>query len=145
MLRCCCCRRPVPSKTPALLGTPRIPIAPGAHFTVAGIGVTVSGGDAGIGTIRAAPLVATGQPGRLQMRLVDPATNNTRNGLGACTGDSGAPVFENQDDRTVIVGVVSWSTGANNSDGCGGLTGVTPLTVYRDWIVQTARGWGAAM
>ena len=46
------------------------------------------------------------------MRLVDPATNNTRNGLGACTGDSGAPVFENQDDRNVIVGVVSWSTGA---------------------------------
>jgi hypothetical protein len=136
---------PVPSKAPALLGTPRIPIAPGARFTIAGIGVAVSGGDAGIGTIRAAPLVATGQPGRLQMRLVDPATNNSRNGLGACTGDSGAPVFENQDDRAVIVGVVSWSTGANNSAGCGGLTGVTPLTDYRDWILQTARGWGAAM
>jgi hypothetical protein len=41
--------------------------------------------------------------------------------------------------------VVSWSTGANNSAGCGGLTGVTPLTVYHDWILQTARGWGAAM
>jgi Trypsin len=136
---------PVPSKVPAILGAPRNPIAPAAHFMIAGIGVTVSGGDAGIGTIRAASLVATGQPGRLQMRLVDPATNNTRNGLGACTGDSGAPVFEYQNERAIIVGVVSWSTGANNSAGCGGLTGVTPLTAYQDWIVQTARGWGAAM
>jgi hypothetical protein len=135
----------VPSKVPASLGTPRIPVAPGAPFMIAGIGVTASGGDAGIGTIRAASLVATGQPGRFQIRLVDPATNNTRSGLGACTGDSGAPVFEYQDGRAVIVGVVSWSTGANNSAGCGGLTGVTPLTVYRDWILQIARGWGAAM
>ena len=30
-----------------------------------------------------------------------------------------------------VVGVVSWSTGPALSDGCGGLTGVTPLTRYR--------------
>ncbi len=135
----------VPSKVPALLGTPRIPVVPGARFTVAGVGVTVSGGDDGVGTIRSASLVATGQPSGFQIRLVDPATNNIRSGLGACTGDSGAPAFEDQDGRAVIVGVVSWSTGAKNSDGCGGLTGVTPLTVYRDWILQTARSWGATM
>jgi hypothetical protein len=135
----------VPSKTPASLGTPRSPVAPGARFTIAGIGVTVSGGDQGIGTIRAASLIATGKPSQLQIRLVDPATNNTRDGLGACTGDSGAPVFEDQGDRAVVVGVVSWSTGANNSAGCGGLTGVTPLTIYRDWILQTMRSWGVAM
>ena len=135
----------VPSKTPASLGIPRSPVASGARFTIAGVGVTVSGGDDGIGTIRAASLVATGKPSQLQIRLVDPATNNTRNGLGACTGDSGAPVFEDQDDHPVIIGVVSWSTGANNSAGCGGLTGVTPLTIYRDWILQIVRGWGVAM
>ena len=33
----------------------------------------------------------------------------------------------------------------NNSDGCGGLTGVTPLTLYRDWILKTARSWGASL
>jgi len=27
--------------------------------------------------------------------------------------------------------------------GCGGLTGVTPLTLYRDWIATTARSWSA--
>jgi secreted trypsin-like serine protease len=68
-----------------------------------------------------------------------------RDGLSACTGDSGAPVFEEQQGAPVIVGVVSWSTGANNGAGCGGLTGVTPLTLYRDWISQTARQWGFAL
>ncbi|OJU15257.1 MAG: hypothetical protein BGN84_08620 [Afipia sp. 62-7] len=63
--------------------------------------------------------------------------------MGACTGDSGASAFEDQDRRSVITGVVSWSTAANNSAGCGGLTGVTPLTLYRNWIVKTTRSWGA--
>jgi hypothetical protein len=134
----------VPGKTPAPLGAPHEPRAAGGRFTVAGIGVTRRGDGKSGGTIRAASLVSTGQPGRLQIRLVDPATNNGRDGLGACTGDSGAPVFEEQNDRAVIIGVVSWSTGANNSAGCGGLTGVTPLTLYRDWILQTAKSWNAA-
>jgi hypothetical protein len=25
------------------------------------------------------------------------------------------------------------------------MTGVTPLTLYRDWILQTARQWGFAL
>jgi secreted trypsin-like serine protease len=79
----------------------------------------------------------------LQVRLVDPQTQNKSAGMGACTGDSGAPAFEDQDGNSIVVGVVSWSTGANNSAGCGGLTGVTPLTLYREWIVKTARSWGA--
>ncbi|HEX7791658.1 MAG TPA: trypsin-like serine protease [Afipia sp.] len=135
----------VPGKIPAMLGTPRIPIAPGAPFTVVGIGATTSDSDAGVGTVRAAGLTVTGNPGTLQIRLVDPLTQNRRAGAGACTGDSGAPVFEDQNGVSVIVGVVSWSTGPDNSNGCGGLTGVTPLILYRDWILKTARGWGAAL
>jgi hypothetical protein len=134
---------PLPvSKAPAPLGAPVIPIQVGARFTVAGIGVTKRGDGKSGGTIRAAELAVTGKPGTLQIRLVDPLTNNLSAGLGACTGDSGAPVFEMQNGRAVIAGVVSWSTGPNNTDGCGGLTGVTPLTLYREWILQTARAWG---
>jgi len=136
---------PVPGKAAAPLGAPRFPIAPGAPFTIVGIGTTASGSDAGVGTARAAGLTVTGNPGTLQIRLVDPLTQNTRAGVGACTGDSGAPAFEDQNGTSVIVGVVSWSTGPNNSDGCGGLTGVTPLTLYKDWIVKTARSWGAPL
>ena len=81
----------------------------------------------------------------LQIRLADPLTNNLREGLGACTGDSGAPVFEMQAGQAVITGVVSWSTGANNTEGCGGLTGVTPLILYLDWIRTTAAPVGSPL
>jgi secreted trypsin-like serine protease len=64
--------------------------------------------------------------------------------MGACTGDSGGPVFEDKQTGPAIVGVISWSTGPNMADGCGGLTGVTPLTLYRDWILQTARQMGGS-
>ena len=134
-----------PSKAPAPLGAPAMPIAAGSRFTIAGVGVGRRGDGKSGGTIRAADLSVTGKPGSLQIRLADPSTNNLREGLGACTGDSGAPAFQMQGGRAVIVGVVSWSTGPNNSDGCGGLTGVTPLTLYREWILRTARGWGAGL
>jgi len=132
-------------KSAAALGLPQVPIMPGSRFTIAGIGVTIRGEGSSGGIIRAAGLVATGKPGTLQIRLVDPLTNGARDGLGACTGDSGGPVFEDQQGGPAIIGVISWSTGPNGSAGCGGLTGVTPLTLYRDWILRTARGWGAAL
>jgi secreted trypsin-like serine protease len=136
---------PAKGKTPAALGMPTIPIIVGSRFTIAGIGVTVRGDGKSGGTIRVAGLIATGKPGTLQIRLVDPVGQGTRDGLGACTGDSGAPAFEEKQGGPMIVGVVSWSTGPNGAAGCGGLTGVTPLTLYRDWVLQTARQWGFAL
>ena len=132
-------------KVPAIVGMPDIPITVGGRFTIAGIGVTVRGDGKSGGTIRAAGLVATGRPGTLQIRLVDPVGGGTRDGLGACTGDSGGPVLEDKAGGPVIIGVISWSTGPNGAAGCGGMTGVTPLTLYRDWVLQTARQWGAAL
>ena len=130
---------PPNGKNAADLGVPQIPIVAGSRFTIAGIGVAIRGEGKSGGTVRVAGLVATGQPGTLQIRLVDPVGQGTREGLGACTGDSGGPVFEDRQGTPAIVGVISWSTGPNGSAGCGGLTGVTPLTLYRDWILQTAR------
>ncbi len=136
---------PPTGKRPARVGLPKIPIGAGGRFTIAGIGVTRFGGDLDDGVVRAAGLVVTGQPGNLQVRLVDPVGQGRRDGLGACTGDSGGPVFEDQQSGPVVVGVISWSTGPNAGAGCGGLTGMTPLTLYRDWILQTARQWGAPL
>ena len=130
---------------PELVLTAAHCVQPGAEFTIAGVGVTVRGDGKSAGVTRAASLLATGRPGTLQIRLVDPATEGARDGLSACTGDSGGPVFEKQPAGAVIVGVISWSTGPNNGAGCGGLTGVTPLTLYRDWILRTARQWGFAL
>jgi secreted trypsin-like serine protease len=136
---------PLKGKSSLPVGSPQIPITVGSRFTIAGIGVTIRGDGRSGGATRVAGLVATGQPGTLQIRLVDPVTNGTRDGIGACTGDSGGPVIEDRPSGPVLVGVISWSTGPNGSAGCGGLTGVTPLTLYRDWILQTARQWGAPL
>jgi hypothetical protein len=134
-----------PKTDPLPIGTVSMPLAAGNTFSIAGVGVTARGDGKSGGVARTASLAATGQPGTLQIRLTDPATGGTRAGLGACTGDSGGPVFEEQHGKPVIIGVISWSTGPNGSGGCGGLTGVTPLTLYRDWIVKTAKQWGSAL
>ena len=75
---------------------------------------------------RAATLTATGKPGTLQIRLLDPATAQRsararrlhrrfrRAGLSTATA-------------RCVIGVVSWSTAPAHEAGCGGLTGVTPL------------------
>ena len=136
---------PLKGKSTVPVGMPNIPIQVGNRFVIAGIGVTVRGDGKSGGATRVAGLVATGQPGTFQIRLVDPVTNGVRDGIGACTGDSGGPVFEDKPNGPVLVGVISWSTGPNGAAGCGGLTGVTPLTLYRDWILQTARSWGTAL
>jgi hypothetical protein len=130
---------------PALLAPSGGAVAPGDRFVVVGYGVTVRGDGTTGGTVRAATLAATGQPGTLQIRLVDPAGKGERAGLGACTGDSGAPVFRDVGGTMAVIGVVSWSTGPALSDGCGGLTGVTPLTRYRAWIVEQAGKLGSPL
>jgi secreted trypsin-like serine protease len=130
---------------PAPVHGARLKIAPGDRLTVLGYGVTRVGDGKSGGTLRSATLSVTGQPGNLQIRLMDEATRNQGPGLGACTGDSGAPVFGEIGGRMMVVGVVSWSTAAGNEAGCGGLTGVTPLSLYYLWIVETAKKLGSPL
>jgi len=130
---------------PVSLDRAGTPVAVGDRFVIAGFGVTAAGNDSDIGIARVAALVATGQPGTLQIRLFDPTTKGERPGLGACTGDSGAPVLRDVDGRLLVIGVVSWSTAPRLGEGCGGLTGVTPLVRYRDWIVQAAGKLGSRL
>jgi secreted trypsin-like serine protease len=121
---------------PATLAAPRR-VAAGETLTIAGFGVTLAGTARGLGLPRMATLTVTGKPGSLQIRLYDIATRNQRIGLGGCTGDSGAPAFDGA--GPLVIGVVSWSTAPGDEEGCGGLTGVTPLLLYRDWVLETAR------
>jgi Trypsin len=137
---------PLPATlTPAPLAAADRTVAVGDPFMVAGYGLATRGDGRSGGTLRAATLVATGQPGTLQVRLFDPNTKGGAAGRGAYTGDSGAPVFDMSGGRLAVIGVVSWSTGPKLAAGCGGLTGVTPLTRYRAWIVETAGKLGSAL
>jgi hypothetical protein len=138
--------QPLPTRVPPVpLADDPQPVVAGDTFVVAGYGVSVRGEARTTGTVRAATLIATGQPGPLQIRLFDPRTKDMSPGLGACTGDSGAPVFRDAGGQLSIVGVVSWSTGPKLSAGCGGLTGVTPLTLYRTWIEKMAQALGSPL
>jgi len=136
---------------PAALGDLREPVKVGDAFTVVGFGITRPGDPRSGGKIRAARLVVTGKPDSMDVRLIDPETRNARPGRGACTGDSGGPVFADDGlppttiggGQSVVIGVVSWTTGPNTTSGCGGITGMTPLARYRGWIVDTARKLGA--
>jgi hypothetical protein len=127
---------------PAALAASRR-VAAGETLTIAVFGVTVDGTPRGLGQPRMATLTVTGKPGSLQIRLYDDATRGLRGGLGACTGDSGGPAFDGE--GPLVIGVVSWTTAANDEEGCGGLTGVTPLLIYRDWIVETARKFNSPL
>jgi secreted trypsin-like serine protease len=134
--------KPLPAEIlPATLERADRKPEPGDRYTVTGYGLGVRGDGKSGGTLRAAQLVATGKPGNLQIRLIDPATGGGQSGIGACTGDSGAPVYQG----SALIGVVSWSTGPNMSAGCGGLTGVTPITLYRTWIIDTAKRLGSPL
>jgi hypothetical protein len=121
---------------PAKLAPPRR-VRVGERLVIAGFGTVADGSPRGLGIPRMAKLAVTGKPGSLQIRLEDPITRDRRAGLGACTGDSGAPAYE--EEHASVIGVVSWTTAPNNEEGCGGLTGLTPLLLYRSWVVDTAR------
>jgi secreted trypsin-like serine protease len=136
---------PLPADVrPARLAIPA-PVTAGDRFLVAGYGTTTYGTENGIGLPRAASLIATGRPGTLQIRLVDPQGRGERAGLGGCTADSGGPAFIEKDGQLAVIGVISWSTGPKLSEGCGGMTGITPLALYRSWIVETAAKLGSQL
>ncbi len=136
-------RAPLPDiVVPATLAGPRR-VAVGDTLTIAGFGVIADRTDDGLGQPRMARLTVTGKPGSMQIRLYDDATRNKRPGLGACIGDSGGPAFDGE--GPLVIGVVSWTTAAGDEDGCGGLTGVTPLLLYHAWIVENARKLGSTI
>lgn len=131
----------------APLMSPRGRVAVGERFIVRGFGASIHGDGNSAGRLREAVLAAVGQPGNLQLRLVDPASGDgTRPGLGGCTGDSGAPVYQKMSSGYLgLYGVVSWSTAPNFETGCGGVTGVTPIELYRGWMEEQARRMGSTI
>jgi secreted trypsin-like serine protease len=137
---------PLPASiTPAALGPADLAVKIGEAFTAVGYGITRRGDPRSGGKLRSVQLVATGRPDSMDVRLMDPATHNERAGRGACTGDSGGPVFADIGGRAMVVGVISWTTGPKYTSGCGGITGMTPLARYHGWIIETARNLGSVL
>ncbi len=112
---------------------------PGTSIRLVGFGPASEGDGRSAGTLRAAALTVTGRPSTYQVRLTGPGPQ----ALGACTGDSGGPVYASEAGRPVVSGIVSWTTGRGTAR-CGALTGTVPVAPHRRWIEEAARGLGGS-
>jgi hypothetical protein len=125
--------KPLPTGfAPAFLGTPR-PIAVDERLIVVGYGAATQGDRQSGGTPRMATLIVTDRSDKL-LTLRDASAG----AIGACIGDSGAPVFAIRGGVPALVGVVSKGY-------CSTLTLVIPLAPYRDWMLETARRLGSSL
>ncbi len=125
-------------RRPAGLSASGLP-SPGTSIRLVGFGPASEGDGRSAGTLRAAALAVTGRPSTYQVRLTGPGPS----ALGACTGDSGGPVYASEGGRAVVSGIVSWTTGRGSAR-CGALTGTVPVAPHRRWIEEAVRGLGGS-
>ncbi len=106
----------------------------GDVFVLAGFGFAVDGDETTLGKLRSVALPAIGTTGGIMVRL----SSSSGSSVGACTGDSGGPIFR----EGVLAGVIGWiNTPAGRN--CGSVTGATLTGLQRNWIVSTVRSLGA--
>lgn len=110
------------------------PISPGEKFLLAGYGVADEHHSGTGGILRAGVLAAAGSKSPLLLWVADPA----HAGLGACTGDSGAPILAF--DKPTLVAVAVWAKGENGNH-CGLLTQAVLIAPQKQWIESTLRSW----
>jgi len=106
------------------------PPEPGAAVVVAGFGVSREGEWKSGGRLAAAKLRVR-EPRSRVLLWVAPAEGDS----GACAGDSGGPIFA--DDENTVVAIVAWTEGRAKAK-CGSLTQGVLVAPVADWI-------GAAM
>jgi hypothetical protein len=125
---------------PAPLMRERAAPRAGDTFTLVGYGVTREGDGKSAGKLTTLTLPSIGNTvdatGAIMVRLA------TGNGVtaGACTGDSGGPVYRGDD----VAAVIGWSTGAGGR-GCGAVTGATLVAPQLHWIADAARELGSSL
>jgi hypothetical protein len=107
----------------------------GQGVTVAGFGVAREGGPPSDGHIRAADLVVAAPLSKVTLWANDP----NGDGLGACHGDSGGPLFDAATGR--LLAVVAWTNGASGR-GCGAITQGPLIAPARGWIATIRNQWG---
>ncbi len=120
--------------SPAALGGSGPPTVPGARFRIGGYGLAREDAPATSGTFRVALLAARAPLSTLLLWAEDPQTR----GAGACTGDSGGPVFAAEGDAVVAVTV--WSAGRDRAR-CGALTQAIWLAPQQGWIDDVLARW----
>jgi secreted trypsin-like serine protease len=106
----------------------------GKPVTVVGFGLRSEHGPPSDGHARAADLVVGEPISKVVLWARDPG----HSGLGGCHGDSGGPMFS-EDNR--VVAVVAWTNG-ENGHGCGAVTQGPRIGPVKDWIALVRSKWG---
>ncbi|HXY90790.1 MAG TPA: S1 family peptidase [Xanthobacteraceae bacterium] len=128
---------PLPARFHAVrLATERTLPKPGDTFTLAGYGFSVDGDPNTVGKAHVVTLAAVGTTGGIMVRI----SAGNGSSAGACTGDSGGPVFRGA-ELVAVIGWIKTPEGRN----CGSVTGATLVALERDWIVATARALGTTI
>ena len=109
--------------------------AAGTTFRLAGFGLSREGDPASSGVLRVAEVVT-----REPLSDVLLWAKGAFPGGGACTGDSGGPVFAAGADAAVAL--MAWSSGTGRAS-CGALTQAIWLGPQEGWITATLAGWPA--
>jgi hypothetical protein len=104
----------------------------GASAIVSGYGAAREGDWSSGGELRSVTLAVREPASTVLIWAADP----TGRAAGACSGDSGAPVWSA--DGSAAIAIVAWAQAAHGR-GCGGLTQGPLLAPLKSWIEQTER------
>ena len=110
------------------------PVRIDTQYTIAGFGVRDEDDPNVSGELRSGKLAARSP---LSSILLWAGDANGR-GFGACTGDSGGPIFDA--DVTSLVAITVWAAGTRGRK-CGDLTQGILVAPQRAWIEKTLRQW----
>jgi hypothetical protein len=125
---------PLPERfRPAVLADGAAP-AVGEAATVVGYGIGQEGKPKTGGALRVAELQVRAPASEILLWAADPAET----GAGACSGDSGGPIFAG--DGKTIVAIVAWTSGAKGHK-CGEITQGPLMAPLRDWIGSVMKRW----
>ena len=106
----------------------------GQAATVVGYGLGREGRPKTGGALRAAALRVREPASKILLWASDPEDG----GAGACSGDSGAPIFA-EDGKTVLA-IVAWTSGGKGHK-CGALTQGPLIAPLREWIDTIVKRW----
>jgi clan AA aspartic protease (TIGR02281 family) len=109
--------------------------AVGEQVIISGYGATIEGNWEGSGILRIVTL-PVGEPASTVL-IWARATNETE--AGACSGDSGGPIWSADGKR--VVAISTWAQ-AKVGKGCGGLTQGPWLAPIKGWIEESERRMG---
>ena len=124
--------RPLPPRFAGAAIADGGPPAIGARAIVSGYGAAREGDWSSGGELRSVTLAVREPASTVLIWASDP----TGRAAGACSGDSGAPIWSA--DGSAVIAIVAWAQ-APHGRGCGGLTQGPLLAPLKGWIEQTER------